>query len=76
MDLKNLPQASKLLNLKNEIKDLHRQLNEPKNKLAVVNTEYDGPGISYTTLSTEMKIKIKELLYILDQNIDNELQTL
>ena len=54
MDLKNLPQASKLLNLKNEIKDLHRQLNEPKNKLAVVNTEYDGPGISYTTLSLEM----------------------
>lgn len=76
MDLKNLPQASKLLNLKNEIKDLHRQLNEPKNKLAVVNTEYDGPGISYNTLSTEMKVKIKELLYILEQNIDNELQTL
>ena len=76
MDLKNLPQASKLLNLKNEIKDLHRQLNEPKNKLGVVNTEYDGPGISYTTLSTGMKIKIKELLYILDQNIDNKLQTL
>ena len=49
---------------------------ELKNKLAVVNTEYDGPGISYTTLSTGMKIKIKELLYILDQNIDNELQTL
>ena len=76
MDLKNLTQASKLLNLKNEIKTLHKQLNEPKNKLAVVDTEYDGPGISYTTLSAEMKIKIKELLYILDQNIDNELQTL
>ena len=76
MDLNNLQKASKLLNLKNEVKNLHAQLNETKNRLAVVNTEYDGPGVSYTVLSEEMKIKIKELLYILDQNIDNELKPL
>ena len=34
MDLKNLPQASKLLNLKNEIKDLKQELEEAYEELA------------------------------------------
>jgi hypothetical protein len=76
MDQAKFEKLSKLINLKNEIKSFHEQLNVKEHKLGVIDTAYDGPGNSYITFSNDLKIKIKELLFIIDQKIDEDIDNL
>lgn len=68
-----LDKLSGLLRIRDEIKSVHKQLDNPKNKLGIIDTQYDGPGMPYITLSNELKIKFKEALYIIDQNLEEEI---